>query len=201
MMDENVPAAIRSHVMRERQPVTFPNGEIRSLPNHPATPLIKAVLEIFALRYLAQPGAIRVAFPGQSADVRGWVECQTVFGSDLQPDSPNIILVDLAAGQFRLVFVETVTNQHQSRGMTEARRQAITAQTGRLRLNPNNVFFVTAFSDRSAPAFRKLVSELAWGTFAWFTSEPEKLLALRQGKPNSLPYLSIERNDAPQGDQ
>ena len=49
--------------------------------------------------------------------------------------------------------------------------------------------FLSAFSDRSAPAFRKLVSELAWGTFAWFRSEPEKLLALRHGQKAELVSL------------
>ncbi len=56
------------------------------------------------------------------------------------------------------------------------------APTGRRLLATNagfpedRVAFVTAFEDRSRPAFRRLSSELAWGTVAWFESEPERLI-------------------------
>src|SRR5579863_275170 len=36
----------------------------------------------------------------------------------------------------------------------------------------NRVAFVTAFLDRSHPAFKKAISELAWHSFAWFAAEP-----------------------------
>jgi hypothetical protein len=43
------------------------------------------------------------------------------------------------------------------------------------------VAFVTAYRDRDAKGFKKTVSGLAWGSFAWFMSEPECLMHLRDG--------------------
>lgn len=39
--------------------------------------------------------------------------------------------------------------------------------------------FVSAFEDRDASPARGLVPNLAWGTFAWFRSEPDKIPVLR----------------------
>ena len=52
-----------------------------------------------------------------------------------------------------------------------------------------HIYFVSAFADRGAPAFRKLVAEIAWGTFACFMSEPDKLIAFRQGHQDKLSAL------------
>ncbi|MEG3765036.1 BsuBI/PstI family type II restriction endonuclease [Alteromonas sp. 14N.309.X.WAT.G.H12] len=43
--------------------------------------------------------------------------------------------------------------------------------------------FVTAFQERSASAFKKATSELAWGTYAWFCSEPDNIVELKDGNP------------------
>lgn len=47
--------------------------------------------------------------------------------------------------------------------------------------DPSRVAFLTAFADREAAAFKKTVGTLAWGSFAWFASEPDNLLLLRSG--------------------
>lgn len=39
----------------------------------------------------------------------------------------------------------------------------------------------SAFSDRDAAGYRKTYRNLAWGSFAWFVSEPDKLLVLHDG--------------------
>ena len=41
--------------------------------------------------------------------------------------------------------------------------------------------FVTAYADRNDSAFKRSVSALAWHSFAWFTSEPEHVVALHRG--------------------
>jgi hypothetical protein len=43
------------------------------------------------------------------------------------------------------------------------------------------VAFVTAYLDRDSPGFKKTVSALAWGSFAWFASEPDQIVILRDG--------------------
>jgi hypothetical protein len=46
----------------------------------------------------------------------------------------------------------------------------------------SSVAFVTAYLDREAAAFKKTVSILAWNSFAWFVSEPEKLIIMKDGE-------------------
>ena len=45
----------------------------------------------------------------------------------------------------------------------------------------DRVAFVIAYADRDDAAFKGSVSKLAWGSFAWFMSEPEPLVVLRRG--------------------
>ena len=45
----------------------------------------------------------------------------------------------------------------------------------------DRVAFVTAYADRDDAAFKGSVSRLAWGSFAWFMSEPEHIEVLRRG--------------------
>ncbi len=40
---------------------------------------------------------------------------------------------------------------------------------------------VTAYRDRDSAGFKKTISGLAWNSFAWFVSEPENILILRNG--------------------
>lgn len=73
--------------------------------------------------------------------------------------------------------------------ITEQRKSALMQVAKLAGMRPKYVYFLSAFADRSAPTFRRLISELAWGTFAWFRSEPEKVLALRQGEAAELVTL------------
>lgn len=56
-------------------------------------------------------------------------------------------------------------------------------------VSAQNLAFVTAFQDRSAAPFKKAMSELAWGTYAWFCSEPDNLIELRDGSSIILSEL------------
>ena len=42
--------------------------------------------------------------------------------------------------------------------------------------------FLTAYQDRDAAGFKKTVSGLAWDSFAWFVSEPDRIIILKDGK-------------------
>lgn len=94
--------------------------------------------------------------------------------ADVQPEIPKV------------VFVEVIATDGAINVQRKAALAEVAADAG---LKPEAVYFVSAFADRSASAFRKLVSELACGTFAWFVSEPEKLLAFREGQTTELPAL------------
>ena len=43
-----------------------------------------------------------------------------------------------------------------------------------------HVTFVTAYLDRSAGPFKKTVDSLAWGSYAWFAAEPERLVVFSE---------------------
>jgi uncharacterized protein involved in copper resistance len=54
----------------------------------------------------------------------------------------------------------------------------------------DHVAFVTAYLDRSESAFKKTVDQLAWGSFAWFASEPDHLIRLYKGQSETVKKLS-----------
>lgn len=61
------------------------------------------------------------------------------------------------------------------------RRDALARLAESAGFHSQNVAFVTAFLDRENSAFRRCISTLAWGSFAWFASEPSHLVALHDG--------------------
>ncbi len=104
----------------------------------------------------------------------------------LDPGLHEIILADIHPEAFKVVFVEVIATDG---AITASRKRALADVAADAGMKPENVFFVSAFADRAASAFRRLVSEIAWGTFAWFMSEPEKLLAFRDGETTELAGL------------
>jgi hypothetical protein len=171
----------------ERVRVTFPNGETGLMFPGPSTIITKAVIEQFAPRFLRQPGLIFLSESGNKV-VALHDEVATSLGlrMDYSRNLPDIILADAYAEAQKLVFVEVVATDG---AVTPPRKAALAEVAGAAGFGPDNVYFVSAFADRAAPAFRKLASEIAWGTFAWFMSEPERLLAFREGRTDELPAL------------
>jgi len=171
----------------ERVKVTFPNGETRLMLPGPSTILTKAVIEEFASRFLRQPGVIFLSESGNKVVARD-DDLATSLGLrlDYSRNLPDVVLADVHPERAKVIFVEVVATDG---AITSQRKAALSEAAKDAGLKPEDVYFVSVFADRSAPAFRKLVSELAWGTFAWFTSEPEKLLAFREGQTHELPAL------------
>lgn len=171
----------------ERVRVTFPNGETHLMLPGPSTVIARAVIEQFATRFLRQPGVIFVSESGNKVVARHDDLANSMqLHLDYSRNLPDIILADGDPDAFKVVFVEVVATD----GAITAQRKAALSEVAKdAGLSPANTYFVTAFADRSASAFRKLVSELAWGTFAWFVSEPGKLLAFREGETAELPGL------------
>jgi len=71
-------------------------------------------------------------------------------------------------------------------GLSEAFLE-ITRSTG---FSDRNVAFVTAYLDRGKQAFKKTVPQLAWNSFAWFASEPDHIVVLREGAVDQTARLS-----------
>jgi hypothetical protein len=129
--------------------VEFPNGEIRRMSPGPSSMLSKAVIEI----------AISI-------------------GLHIEADRnlPDIILVDLSLEQPILVFVEVVVTDGP---ISKSRKEALLNIAINGGFKKENVVFLTAFRDRGDQAYRRLSSDLAWGSFVWFASEPEFIMMLK----------------------
>ncbi len=104
----------------------------------------------------------------------------TAIGLKIQADKnlPDIILADLGPADPLIVFVEVVATDG---AITTRRQEALLALTDDAGFSHHQVAFLTAYQDRQSAGFRKTVSGLAWGSFAWFVSEPDKIIILRDG--------------------
>jgi hypothetical protein len=168
--------------------VRFPNGETRRMEVGPSSNISKAVIEDFAPRFLAQPGVIFLSESRNKVVARDNQLAQAI-GLHIQSDKnlPDIILVDLGPSHPLLAFVEVVATDGP---IGETRKAALLKIAEEAGFPPAHVAFVTAFLDRGAPAFKKTVDALAWGSFAWFMSEPEHLLRLYEGEASKVKQLS-----------
>ena len=171
----------RGAVAREgRVLVTFPSGETRNMEPGPSSIISRAVVEEFAPRFLEQPGVIwlsesRNQVVARDDDLAKAIGLRIESGRNL----PDAILVDLGSDDPLLVFVEVVAT---SGPMSEARKSALLTIATEAGFREDQTAFVTAYSDRDDPAFKRSVSELAWRSFAWFMSEPEHIIALHRAQ-------------------
>ncbi|MEO1555856.1 MAG: BsuBI/PstI family type II restriction endonuclease [Pseudomonadota bacterium] len=157
-------------------PVVFPNGETRSLAPGKSSIVSKAVIEEFATRFLGQPGVIWLSESGNKVVARD-DDLAAAIGLSIEADKnlPDIILVDLAPEHPLLVFVEVVATDGP---INDLRKTALTDLAVAGGFETENLAFLTAFEDRSRPEFKRAVDSLAWGSYAWFVSEPDRLLEL-----------------------
>jgi hypothetical protein len=168
--------------------VTFPNAETRRLAHGPSSIISKAVIEEFSKRFLGQPGVIFLSESGNKVLKRDDVLANAI-GLKIPADKylPDILLVDLSPKEPLIVFVEVVATDGP---ITSPRKTAFLAITRSAGFAARQVAFVTAYLDRGKPAFKKTVPELAWNSFAWFASEPDHIIVLREGCVDQTSRLS-----------
>lgn len=155
-------------------PVTFPNGETRRMKIGPSSNITKAVIEVFAPRFLREPAVLLLSESSKKIVSRDDVLAKSI-GLEIKADKnlPDTILVDLGPEHPLIVFVEAVASDGP---INERRRQALQNLVQDAGFPLEHVAFVTAYLDRSVAPFRKTVASLAWGSYAWFVAEPEGLL-------------------------
>lgn len=168
--------------------VRFPNGETRHMEPGPSSVISRAVVEDFAPRFLAQPGVIWLSESRNRVVARDDRLAREI-GLTIAPDRnlPDLILVDLGPADPLLVFVEVVAT---AGPVNEARRTALMAVATEAGFGEGQVAFLTAYADRDDAAFKGSASELAWRTFAWFMSEPDRILLLFGGADTERVPLS-----------
>lgn len=156
--------------------VTFPNGETRLLKPGPSSELTKAVVEVFAPRFLAEPAIVSISESATKFVARDDALAKSL-GLNIQADKnlPDAILADTGLSHTLLVFVEVVATDGP---VSERRKAALLELIDEADFPKDHVAFVTAYLDRSSAPFKKNVNTLAWGSYAWFASEPDGLMEL-----------------------
>lgn len=164
----------------ERLLVKFPNGETRAMAPGPSSDITKAVVEVFAPSFLAKPGVIWLSESSNKVVARDDQLAKSI-GLNIAMDKhlPDIVLVDLGPEHPLLVFIEVVATDGP---VNEPRRKALLDLATHAGFSAQNVAFVTAYLDRSVPAFKKTVDGLAWGSYAWFASEPDRIVEFADQK-------------------
>lgn len=167
-------AAGKSGVM-----VTFPNGETRKLAPGPSSIISKAVVEEFSQTFLQAPAVLWLSESGNKVVQRDdGLAASIGLRIEADRDLPDLILVDLGPHDPLIVFVEVVATDGP---ISERRQAALYSLTDTAGFERSQVAFVTAFQDREASGFRKTMSALAWDSFAWFASEPNNIVHLKDG--------------------
>src|SRR5262249_21059999 len=159
--------------------VTFPNGETRRLAPGPSSIISKAVIEDFSRFFLEHPAILWLSESGNKIIARD-DRVASAIGLKIEPDKnlPDLILADLGPAEPLLVFVEVVPPD----GAITARRQdAILAMTDKPVFKRPQIASRSAYADRESAGFKKTVAGLAWNSFGWFVSEPDKIVIFRNG--------------------
>jgi len=160
--------------------VTFPNGETRRMKPGPSSEITKAVVEVFAPAFLTAPAVVFLSESGNKVVARDDALARSI-GLAIQADKnlPDTILVDLGPAHPLLVFVEVVATDGP---ISQRRKEALEELVAEAGFPAEHVAFVTAYLDRSAGPFKKTVDSLAWGSYAWFAAEPERLVVFSEAK-------------------
>lgn len=168
--------------------VTFPGGEKRTLAPGPSSVIAKEVIEVFAPKFLKAPAVLWLSESGNKVVSRD-EELANSLGLKIDASKalPDIILVDLgednSGSDMLFIFTEVVATDGP---VNRERKVALTKIAADAGFSNKNLAFLTAFKDRGAPPFKKAIAELAWGSYAWFVSEPENLIDLRDGRAIKL---------------
>ncbi len=170
-------------------PVTFPSGHTRNLAPGPSSIITKAVVEVFATRFLQNPAVLWLSESGNKVVVEE-LNLAAKLGLKIEPDKnlPDLILADVGGEKPLFVFVEVVATDG---AMHQRRKDAILALTDAAGFPRDHVAFMTAYAHREASGYRKTVSQLAWGSFAWFAADPDHLVVMWDGMEKSTRLRDI----------
>lgn len=167
----------RSTLSRKYALVRFPNGETRRMNAGPATDISKAVIEVFAPTFLGKPS---VMFCRQSRNEAVAKGTELIRAMGLTPaadeDLPEIVLFDVAPADPLLVFVEVARSDGV---IDETRTTALLQIAEQAGFASPNIALVAAVLDREAKNSGEAAGRLAGGSYTWFASEPDNLMAMR----------------------
>jgi hypothetical protein len=134
---------------------------------------------MFAKRYLEQPAVLWLSESGNKIVMRD-DRIANAIGLRIEADKnpPDLIIAALGPVEPLIVFVEVVATDG---AITPRRQDAIYALTESAGFRRTQIAFLTAYQDRDAAGFKRTVAPLAWNSFAWFVSEPDRIIVMRDG--------------------
>jgi len=157
--------------------VNFPNGAGSfQMGSGDSSVLTKAFVEVFAPQFLVNPVVLFISESGNKLD--GYLNAR-LQALGLQLDTatllPDVILLDEGSNPMRLVFAEIVHSDGPIRQERMVEFLRLAAGGG---FDEEACSFITVFSNRNSSPFKKAANHLAWGSFAWFMNEPDKLVVM-----------------------
>jgi len=158
--------------------VKCPDGTVAKLSPGPSSDISKAVVEEFAPKFLQTPVLLWLSESGAKVRHQDLAVAKALkLNIDAATVLPDIILANLgeSGDDTAIIFIEVVASDGP---MNESRKAQLLDYVTASKFPVNQCYFGTAFLDRADGAFRKALPQLAWGTFAWFRSEPERLMVL-----------------------
>ena len=169
--------------------VRFPSGETRQLAPGPSSLISQAVVEVFATKFLGKPAILWLSESSNKIVLRD-DRIAAAIGLRIEADKnlPDLILADLGPEDPIIVFVEVVATDGP---ITARRQQAIYDLTDVAGFRRSQIAFLTAYLDRESGGFKKTVAQLAWRSFAWFVSEPDNIIILRDGGDSPSPLADL----------
>ena len=181
-------AALAGTMDEEGVTVSHPQGGSTVLPPGESSVITRAVVEDFARRFLAKPAVVWISSSAVKTFSDDRLNRVLKIKLDIGSLLPDVVLADLAGPGLKLVFVEVVSTDG---SMTEQRKAGLLKllAASPAEYKPDDAVFVTAYRDRGARPVARAVRELAWGSFAWFMSEPGHLVQLHDGPPRLLKAL------------
>lgn len=160
--------------------VKFPNGEMRKLSAGPSSIIAKAVIEVFATKFLKQPAVLWLSESGNKVVAKD-DQLAKSLGLVIDPKKalPDIILIDMGVkedgSEMLVVFIEVVATDGPINRARKVTLKSLATEAG---FEEKNLAFLTAYLDRSSSIFKKNVADLAWGSNVWFVSEPDNVIQL-----------------------
>lgn len=156
--------------------VACPDGTVAKLAAGPSSLITKGVVEDFADKFLPSPALLWMSESGNK--VRYHDDALTrKIGLVIDPARvlPDVILMNVGATGLdtNLIFIEVVNSDG---AMTQQRKDVFLDMARAAGFPESQCLFGTAYEDRVDKGFTKTWPQLAWGTFAWFRAEPDRLL-------------------------
>jgi BsuBI/PstI restriction endonuclease domain/BsuBI/PstI restriction endonuclease HTH domain len=156
--------------------IEMPDGTRMRVAAGPSAPILKAMVEQFAPRWLRKPVVLWISASDQKTHPL-FVQRARSVGLEFDPSNelPDLILADVD-NPVRFVFCEIVATDSPVTAERKASLTRIAAASG---IDARHLLFVTAFQDREAAAFRKTFSRIAPDSEVWFSTEPDLIVELR----------------------